>query len=43
MWFGGQGRDGHDRIHLDVSADGAQWEQRGVVLEDPAAAPAIVK
>jgi len=37
MWFGGQGRDGHDRIHLAVSTDGGQWAQRGVVLEDPSA------
>lgn len=37
MWFGGQGRDGHDRIHLAVSSDGVQWEQRGVVLEDSTA------
>ena len=37
MWFGGQGRDGHDRIHLAVSTDGVQWAQRGVVLEDPSA------
>ncbi|MEO8351145.1 MAG: exo-alpha-sialidase [Chthoniobacteraceae bacterium] len=37
MWFGGQGQDGHDRIHLTVSSDGLEWEQRGVVLEDPSA------
>lgn len=37
MWFGGQGKDGHDRIHLAVSADGAKWTQRGVVLEDASA------
>jgi hypothetical protein len=37
MWFGGQGRDGHDRIHLAESPDGVQWESRGVVLEDPTA------
>jgi len=37
MWFGGQGRDGHDRIHLAESVDGTSWEQRGVVLEDPSA------
>ena len=37
MWFGGQGRDGHDRIFLAESADGVAWQQRGVVLEDPAA------
>ena len=37
MWFGGQGRDGHDRIHLASSSDGTSWAQRGVVLEDPSA------
>src|SRR5688572_2848222 len=34
MWFGGQGRDGHDRIQLAESKDGIVWEPRGVVLED---------
>ena len=34
MWYGGQGRDGHDRIHYAESVDGAAWERRGVVLED---------
>jgi hypothetical protein len=47
MWFGGQGRDGHDRIHLAVSGDGVQWKQRGVVLEDRSANhcndPSVVK
>ncbi|MDB5297682.1 MAG: Laminin sub domain 2, partial [Phycisphaerales bacterium] len=37
MWYGGQGRDGHDRIHYAESADGAAWARRGVVLEDRAA------
>ncbi len=37
MWFGAQGRDGHDRIHLAESVDGIEWQQRGVVLEDPTA------
>lgn len=37
MWYGGQGRDGHDRIHLATSVDGLRWEQRGVVLEDSSA------
>jgi hypothetical protein len=37
MWFGGQGQDGHDRIHLATSTDGLKWEQQGVVLEDPTA------
>ena len=34
MWYGGQGRDGHDRIHLAESEDGTKWVRRGVVLED---------
>jgi predicted GH43/DUF377 family glycosyl hydrolase len=25
MWYGGQGRDGHDRIHLAFSDDGLRW------------------
>lgn len=37
MWFGGQGRDGHDRIQYAESADGRTWQQRGVVLEDKSA------
>ncbi len=37
MWFGGQGKDGHDRIHLAESSDGFRWQQRGIVLEDSAA------
>jgi len=47
MWFGGQGRDGHDRIQLAESHNGVNWKSRGVVLEDPAANhvndPSIVK
>ena len=37
MWYGGQGRDGHDRIHLAESDDGQNWVKQGVVLEDPEA------
>jgi sucrose-6-phosphate hydrolase SacC (GH32 family) len=37
MWFGGQGRDGHDRIQLAESTDALHWRQRGVVLEDQSA------
>jgi len=37
LWFGGQGTDGHDRIHLATSTDGQNWKQHGVVLEDPTA------
>ncbi len=33
MWYGGQGADGHDRIHLAQSADGARWTKRGVVVD----------
>ena len=47
MWFGGQGRDGHDRIQLAESQDGVNWQPRGVVLEDPTANhvndPSVVK
>ena len=32
-WFGGQGRDGHDRIHLAELPDGQTWTQKGVVLD----------
>lgn len=37
MWFGGQGKDGHDRIHLAESKDGTHWQQKGVVLQDSSA------
>ena len=33
MWYGGQGKDGHDRIHLAESRDGTNWSKRGVVLD----------
>lgn len=33
MWYGGQGRDGHDRIHLAESTNGATWTKRGVVVD----------
>jgi hypothetical protein len=33
MWYGGQGRDGHDRIHYAESRDeGRTWTKLGVVL-----------
>jgi len=32
MFFGGQGKDGHDRIHLATSKDGGKWEHQGVVF-----------
>ena len=34
MWYGGQGRDGHDRIHLAESRDGIAWDRKGVVLDN---------
>ena len=34
MWYGGQGKDGHDRIHLAVSQDGEKWTRRGVVVSN---------
>ncbi|MCY2938463.1 MAG: hypothetical protein NTV55_08900 [Planctomycetota bacterium] len=37
LYYGAQGLDGHDRIHLAVSTDGTVWKRHGVVLEDPAA------
>ena len=27
MWYGGQGRDGHDRIHYATSRDGLNWRR----------------
>ena len=33
MWFGGQGKDGHDRIQLAESRDGITWQSRSVVLD----------
>ena len=32
MYYGGQGRDGHDRIHLATSADHTTWKPQGVVF-----------
>lgn len=47
MWYGGQGRDGHDRIHLAESDDGTTWARRGVVLDNGQANhvndPSVVK
>ncbi|MBI1934829.1 hypothetical protein HYS31_00155 [Candidatus Woesearchaeota archaeon] len=34
MWYGGQGNDGHDRIHYAESADGITWDKKGVVLDN---------
>jgi hypothetical protein len=33
MFFGGQGKDGHDRIHLATSPDGGKWTHQGMVFE----------
>lgn len=35
LYYGAQGKDGHDRIHLAISEDGTTWKRQGVVLEDP--------
>ena len=47
MWYGGQGKDGHDRIHYAESKDGTAWVRTGVVLEGRDANhvndPAVVK
>ena len=34
MWYGGQAKDGHDRIHYAVSSDGVDWFKSGVVLDN---------
>ncbi len=47
MWYGGQGKDGHDRIAYAESSDGLQWIRKGVVLQDDKANhvndPSVVK
>ncbi len=47
MWYGGQGKDGHDRICYAESTDGEHWTRIGVVLEDETANhindPAVIK
>lgn len=47
MWYGGQGKDGHDRIGYAESADGKNWKKIGVVLEDESANhindPSVIK
>lgn len=37
LYYGAQGVDGHDRIHLALSTDGITWKRQGVVLEEPGA------
>lgn len=34
MWYGGQGKDGHDRISYAESGDAKKWLHKGVVLKD---------
>ncbi|GEM_PF-3087554 len=34
MWYGGQGQDGHDRIHYAESDNGFEWIKKGVVLDN---------
>lgn len=47
MWYGGQGKDGHDRISYAESEDGHKWIRKGVVLKDDSANhvndPSVVK
>lgn len=47
MWYGAQGRDGHDRILLAESPDGLVWETKGVALDHGSANhvndPSVVK
>ncbi len=47
MWYGGQGKDGHDRISYAESVDGKSWTRMGVVLKDDQANhvndPSVVK
>ena len=47
MWYGAQGRDGHDRILLAESPDGRVWETKGVALDHGSANhvndPSVVK
>ncbi|HUR46583.1 MAG TPA: hypothetical protein VMZ27_11960 [Candidatus Saccharimonadales bacterium] len=38
MWYGGQGKDGHDRIHYAESHDaGRSWLKKGVVIQNESA------
>ncbi len=37
MWYGGQGKDGHDRIFYAESKDGHTWDRKSVVLKDDSA------
>ncbi len=33
MWYGGNGLDGRDRIHLATSSNGIDWNKHGVVFD----------
>lgn len=33
MWYGAQGRDGHDRICYAESRDGLEWHKKGVAID----------
>lgn len=35
MWYGAQGRDGHDRICAASAANGRAWRREGVVIDEP--------
>ncbi|MDB5392363.1 MAG: putative lipoprotein [Planctomycetaceae bacterium] len=37
MWYGCQGKDGHDRIACAESADGKRWFRKGIVLNNDTA------
>ena len=47
MWYGGQGTDGHDRIHYAESTDSINWTKFGVVIDngeyDHVNDPSVVK
>jgi hypothetical protein len=47
IWYGGQGRDGHDRIHYTESQNGGPWLKKGVVIDNGRANhvndPSVVK
>jgi len=47
MWYGGQAKDGHDRIHHATSKDGVNWLKQGVVIDNGASKhvndPSVVK
>ncbi|QDU81816.1 hypothetical protein Pla110_35670 [Polystyrenella longa] len=34
MWYGAQGKDGHDRVLYAESTDGTTWDRKGVVIDN---------